>query len=272
MDLLDPTLLLPIAALGLAAGFLAGLLGIGGGMLLVPGLTFILGPRIGDPGLTVKVAIATSMATIVVTSLSSVIAHQRRGAIRWDIVSRLAPGVVLGGLIGGIGLFAHVKGQWLAVGFAVFVAYSAWRMLATAATEARRGLPGTPGMAAVGTGIGTLSGLVGAGGGFLAVPFMVACSVPLHAAVATSAALGLPVALSNVAGHAAAGWELRGTIPGAWGYLHGLALVGVALCSVPAAQLGARVAHALPARQLRRAFAVVLMTLALYMLLQGLKG
>ena len=272
MDAFDPSLLLPIAILGLAAGFLAGLLGIGGGMLLVPGLTFILGPRIGDPGLTVKVAIATSMATIVVTSVSSVLAHQRRGAIRWDIVARLAPGVVLGGLVGGIGLFAHLKGQWLALGFAAFVAWSGWRMLASGAAPARRGLPGTPGMAAVGTGIGTLSGLVGAGGGFLAVPFMVACSVPLHAAVATSAALGLPVTLSNVAGHAAAGWELRAAIPGAWGYFHGLALVGVALCSVPAAQLGARAAHALPARRLRRAFAVLLWALAAYMLVQGLRG
>ena len=108
-------LVIELLALGLAAGFLAGLLGIGGGMLLVPFLTFILGQRGVDAGLAVKMAIATSMATIMFTSLSSVRAHHRRGAVRWDLVKGLAPGILIGGLLAGAGLFALLKGAWLAL-------------------------------------------------------------------------------------------------------------------------------------------------------------
>ena len=115
--------------LGSFTGFLAGLLGIGGGMLMVPLLTFILGQRGVAPDLAVKMAIATSMATIMFTSLSSVRAHHKRGAVRWDLVKGLAPGILAGGLLAGAGLFALLKGAWLALVFGAFVSFSGWQML-----------------------------------------------------------------------------------------------------------------------------------------------
>ena len=126
---LDPLLILELAALGLGTGFLAGLLGIGGGMLMVPFITFILAGRGVEADLAVKMAIATSMATIIFTSISSVRAHHKRGAVRWDIVKGLAPGIVLGSAIASLGIFALLKGSWLALFFAAFVGFSATQML-----------------------------------------------------------------------------------------------------------------------------------------------
>ena len=125
----DPLVLLPLSCLGLITGFLAGLLGIGGGMVLVPFMTYILGTQAVAPELAIKMAIATSMATIMFTSVSSVRAHHKRGAVRWDLVASLAPGIVLGGLLSGAGLFALIKGQALGLLFAGFVGFSATQML-----------------------------------------------------------------------------------------------------------------------------------------------
>ncbi|WP_374673456.1 sulfite exporter TauE/SafE family protein [Ideonella sp.] len=269
MDLLalfPPLLVVELLALGLAAGFLAGLFGIGGGMLMVPFLTFILSHRGVAPGMAVKMAIATSMATIVFTSLSSVRAHHRRGAVRWDIVRGMAPGIFAGGLLAGAGAFALLKGQALALVFGLFVAFSATQMLRGKKPAASRQMPGWPGQTAAGTGIGFVSGLVGAGGGFLSVPFMTWCNVPIHNAVATSAALGLPIALASTAGYVVGGWALPPALPGAAGYLFLPALAVIAVASVSMAPLGARAAHALNVAQLKRAFAVLLYGLAAYML------
>ena len=115
---LEPLLIAELAVLGLGTGFLAGLLGIGGGMLMVPFITLILTGRGVAPDLSVKMAIATSMATIIFTSVSSVRAHHKRGAVRWDIVKGLAPGIVLGAAIASLGVFAVLKGSWLALFFA----------------------------------------------------------------------------------------------------------------------------------------------------------
>ena len=159
---ISPLLLVELALLGLATGLLAGLLGIGGGMLLVPFLTYFINQQGVAPGLAVKMAIATSMATIMFTSLSSVRAHHRRGAVRWDIVRRLAPGIVLGGLAASLGVFALLKGSVLAIVFAVFVSFSALQMLRGKKPAASRQMPGTAGQLAAGGSIGFLSGLVGA--------------------------------------------------------------------------------------------------------------
>jgi uncharacterized membrane protein YfcA len=164
-----------LIALGLVGGFLAGLLGIGGGMLMVPVLTFILGQRGVEPGLAVKMAIATSMATIVFTSLSSVRAHHRRGAVRWDLVKGLAPGILAGGLLAGAGLFALLKGAWLALVFAAFVSFSGWQMLRNKRPAPSRQMPGPAGQFGAGAGIGLLSGLVGASGGSAPVAASSAC-------------------------------------------------------------------------------------------------
>lgn len=269
---LDALFVAELLLLGCGTGFLAGLLGIGGGMLMVPFLTYLLGARGVPPELAVKMAIATSMATILFTSLSSVRAHHRRGAVRWDLVRALAPGIVLGGLAAGAGVFALVKGQVLALFFAVFVGYSATQMLIERKARAERKLPGPMGLAGAGGVIGFLSGLVGAGGGFVTVPYLSKRQVVMHQAVATSAALGFPIALANTAGYVVGGWSLTPALPGAVGYLYLPALVVVAAASVLLAPLGARAAHALPVKQLKRVFALMLYALAAYMLSRGLAG
>ncbi|MBI5257392.1 MAG: sulfite exporter TauE/SafE family protein [Burkholderiales bacterium] len=267
---LEPTLVGGLLLLGAVAGFLAGMLGIGGGMMMVPFLTYMLTQHGIEPGLAVKMAIATSMATILFTSLSSVRAHHQRGAVQWPIVRHLAPGIVLGGLAAGGGVFALVKGQALALSFALFVGFSATKMLVGQKASADRQLPGPWGLAAVGSGIGFVSGLVGAGGAFISVPFMTRCNVPIHQAVASSAALGLPIALANTVGYVLSGWHVSAAMPGSLGYLVLPALGIIAVASVTMAPLGARAAHAMDTRQLKRVFALLLYSLAGYMVWRAL--
>jgi len=267
---IEPILVVQLAVLGLVTGFLAGLLGIGGGMIMVPFISAILSGRGVEPGLAVKMAIATSMATIIFTSVSSVRAHHQKGAVRWDIVKRLAPGIVLGAMVASLGVFALLKGAALYFVFAAFVAFSGSQMFLDKKPAPTRQLPGTPGLLGAGGVIGFLSGLVGAGGGFVSVPFMTWCNVAIHNAVATSAALGFPIALANVVGYVIAGQRLEGLPPYAFGYLWLPALVVIASCSVLMAPLGAKAAHALPVKKLKRVFALVLFVLAGYMLMKGL--
>ncbi|MDM7941279.1 MAG: sulfite exporter TauE/SafE family protein [Hydrogenophaga sp.] len=266
----DSLLILELAVLGLCTGFLAGLLGIGGGMLMVPFITFILSTRGVEADLAVKMAIATSMATIIFTSVSSVRAHHKRGAVRWDIVKGLAPGIVLGSMIASLGVFALLKGSWLAFFFAGFVSFSATQMLLDKKPKPTRTMPGTPGMVGAGGVIGFLSGLVGAGGGFVSVPFMTWCNVTIHNAVATSAALGFPIALANALGYIVAGQNVQNLPTGAIGYIYLPALVVIASVSVLMAPLGVKAAHALPVKSLKRVFAGLLYMLAAYMLYKGL--
>jgi len=267
---LDPLLIIELTALGLCTGFLAGLLGIGGGMVMVPFITAILTARSVSPDLAVKMAIATSMATIIFTSASSVRAHHQRGAVRWDIVKLLAPGIVLGAALASLGVFAVLKGSWLALLFAAFVSFSATQMLLNKKPKPTRTLPGTAGQVAAGGTIGFLSGLVGAGGGFVSVPFMTWCNVAIHNAVATSAALGFPIALANVLGYLVSGQGVDGRPAGSYGYVFVPALVVIASSSVLMAPLGVKAAHALPVASLKKVFASILYALAAYMLYKGL--
>ena len=269
MDL-GPALVAELLLLGTVTGFLAGLLGVGGGMMMVPFMTLILTNRGVETGLAVKMAIATSMATILFTSLSSVRAHARHGAVRWDLLKGFAPGIVDGGLLAGAGIFSLVKGRGLAIFFALFIGYSAVQMLLDKKPKPGRQMPGPAGTAAVGAGIGLLSGLVGAGGAFMSVPFMLWCNVPVRQAVGTSAALGFPIALANTAGYLIGGWGLPPPLPGAFGYLYVPALAIIALASVTLAPLGARTAHRTDVKKLKRLFSILLFGLAAYMGYRGL--
>jgi uncharacterized protein len=267
---LEPLLIVELLVLGVGTGFLAGLLGIGGGMVLVPFLTYIMSTRGLSPDLSVKMAIATSMATIIFTSISSVRAHHKRGAVRWDIVKGLAPGIVIGGLLASLGVFALLKGSWLAIFFGAFVTFSATQMFLDKKPAPTRQMPGTGGQLASGGVIGFLSGLVGAGGGFISVPFMAWCNVAIHNAVATSAALGFPIAIVNAIGYTISGQNVSGLPEGSLGYIWLPALALIAVTSVLLAPLGAKTAHAMDVKRLKRVFACVLYVLAFYMLYKGL--
>jgi uncharacterized membrane protein YfcA len=267
---IEPLLIVELILLGLCTGFLAGLLGIGGGMIMVPFLTIILSGRGVAPDLAVKMAIATSMATIIFTSVSSVRAHHKRGAVRWDLVKGLAPGIVLGGMLASMGVFALLKGAWLALFFAAFVSFSATQMFLDKKPAPTRQVPGTAGLLSAGGVIGFLSGMVGAGGGFVSVPFMTWCNIAIHNAVATSAALGFPIALANVIGYVISGQSLQNLPSHSFGYLWLPGLGVIAACSVLTAPMGARAAHKLPVKQLKRAFASILYLLAAYMLYKGI--
>lgn len=264
---LEPLLIIELALLGLSTGFLAGLLGIGGGMLMVPFVTFILTTHGYPAEYTVKIAVATSLATICFTSLSSVRAHQRRGAVLWPIVRLLAPGILLGSLIGAQ-LAVALPGKVLSILFAVFVAFSATQMFLDRKPKPNRTMPGRLGTFSVGGVIGLLSSLVGAGGAFISVPFMTWCNVKIHDAVGTSAALGFPIALAGTLGYIWAGQGLPQMPPGSIGYLYLPGLIIISLASICTAPLGARTAHRMDIRPLRKMFAVVLYILAAYFLLR----
>ena len=262
-------LIVELLALGCIAGFLAGLLGVGGGAMLVPFMTLLMSVKGMPEQHVVKMAIATSLATICFTSISSVRAHALRGAVRWDLVRLLAPGIVLGALVG-TQIAKLLPSNVLALLFAAFIGLSSAQMFAGRRPKPTRQLPQGAALFAAGGLIGGLSALVGAGGAFIAVPFMVACNLPIINAVATSAALGFPIALGGTVGYVVAGWSQLDMPPGTLGYVYLPALLTLATASVVAAPWGARAAHRLPVAQLKRGFACLLCALAAYMLYKGL--
>ena len=266
---MDIVLAIALIALGGFTGFAAGLLGVGGGMLTVPFITMLLSARDFPHELIVHVAIATSLGIILFTSISSVRAHHRHGAVIWPVVKRLAPGILVGSWIGPwIG--AQIPSAALALFFALFISFSATQMLADRKPKPSRELPGTTGMLGMGLFIGTLSGLVGAGGGFISVPFMAWCNVRMHNAVATSAALGFPIALAGTLSNVYLGLQQPDMPAGTLGFVYLPALVLVVSAAVLTAPVGARTAHALPVKSLKRVFALMLYGLAGYMLVKGM--
>jgi uncharacterized membrane protein YfcA len=263
------SLILELLGLGCVTGFLAGLLGVGGGAMLVPFMTLLMSLKGMPEQHVVKMAIATSLATICFTSISSVRAHHQRGAVRWSLVKLLAPGIVLGALIGAQ-VAKVLPSKVLALLFSAFIGFSATQMFVDRKPKSTRQMPRGAGLLAAGGAIGGLSSLVGAGGAFISVPFMVACNLPIINAVATSAALGFPIALAGTVGYIVAGWSLQDMPRGTLGFLYLPALATLAAASMAAAPWGARAAHRLDVRQLKRAFACLLFGLAGYMLYKGL--
>jgi uncharacterized membrane protein YfcA len=265
--LLEPLLIAELALMGACAGFLAGLLGIGGGMIMVPFMTIILEAKGFPAEYVVKMAVATSLATICFTSLSSVRSHHQHGAVLWPVARVLAPGILVGALIGAQ-IAAALPTRVLGLVFSLFIAYSATQMILDRKPKPSRTLPGGWGMFGMGNVVGLLSSVVGAGGAFVSVPFMTWCNVKIHQAVATSAALGFPIALAGTLGYIWAGRGLPDMPPGAFGYLYLPGLLVIATTSILTAPLGARTAHRMDIRPLKRAFGVVLYLLAAYFLMR----
>ena len=264
---MDWTLTLGLASLGICTGFLAGLLGIGGGMVLTPFLTMLLSAT-GKipPEQVVHVAIATSMSTILFTSVSSIRAHASRGGVLWKVAFSIAPGILLGGLLGAQ-ITSHLPTFWVAVIFAGFVCFSATKMLIGSRPAPSRQLPGTPGLIGAGGIIGLISSIVGAGGGFISVPFMTYCNVKIHNAIGTSAALGFPIALAGTVGYIISGWDNPALPqwPEMLGFVYLPALFSVAITSMLMAPVGASVAHRMDTKCLKKAFSLLLFALSAYM-------
>lgn len=259
--------------LGAFVGVIAGLFGVGGGLIIVPALVFIFrgdfqdAPLIAD-ALSMHVALGTSLATIIVTSLSSTRAHHRHGAVLWLAVHRLAPGIVLGTFIGAV-LVDTLRNDTLRVVFGLFELLVAAQMGFGLSAAAQRQLPGWIGTSAVGLIIGAVSAVVGIGGGTLTVPFLTWCNIGIRRAVATSAACGLPIAVAGTLAFIATGWDEAGLPPWSSGYIYWPAFLGIATASVLFAPLGAKLAHTLPAEKLKRYFAIFLAFLGVRMLLMG---
>jgi uncharacterized membrane protein YfcA len=248
-------------AVGLIAGLLAGLLGVGGGVVIVPMLVFCFIKQGVQADLIMHMALGTSLASIIFTSISSFMSHHRRGAVEWTIVRRIAPGILIGTFLG------TFVASWLSTGFlkgffCVFLYAVATQMLLNKKPKASRELPGTAGMFGVGSTIGVASALVGIGGGSLSVPFMIWCNVAAHRAIGTSAAIGFPIAIAGAVGFAVNNLHAQGLPAYSLGFVYLPALLFIVCFSVLTAPLGAKLAHALPVDKIKRIFALFLYAVA----------
>jgi uncharacterized protein len=243
---------------GLLAGVMAGLLGVGGGIVIVPVLYHVFTLLGIDESVRMHVAVGTSLATIVPTSVMSARAHRRRGSLNPDILRRMMPAVLVGVLLGAV-LSGHFSGTTLTAVFAAVAMLVALSMAYRRDDFAvREGLPGKVGTSALGVSIGSLSTLMGIGGGTLSVPVLNAFRVPMHVAVGTGAALGLIISLPGALAFFINGLDVPLRPPASLGYVN---LLGFALM-VPATMAstgwGARMAHAIDAHRLRQLFALFL--------------
>jgi len=252
-------------ALGICAGLLSGLFGIGGGIILVPFLVWILTSQ-GFPLQTVMlVAVATSLATIILTSLSSVAAHHRRGAVDWSIVLRLVPGILLGSIAGSMAA-DRLPGEALKTVFALYLLIVSMQMAMWIQPKPEPVRLSNGLMFAAGGFIGTVSAILGIGGGTLTVPLLSKCRVPMRNAVAISAACGLPIAAAGTISYALLGWQAGRLPDGCLGYIYLPAFIGIVAGSMPFAPLGARLAHYLPTHRLKRVFSLFLLIVAFKLL------
>ena len=240
---------------GAFAGVLAGLLGVGGGVIIVPLLVFTFTAQHLPEAYILHLALGTSLASIIFTSISSLRAHHRRGAVNWPVVKGISPGILVGTFLGSW-VAAQLSTGFLKGFFVVFLYYVATQLLLDIRPKPHRQMPGTGGMFGVGNVIGGVSSLVGIGGGSLSVPFLIWCNLPMHHAVGTSAAIGFPIAVAGAAGYLVNGLMADGLPSGAVGFIYLPALIGIALASICTAPLGARLAHSLPVPRLKKVFAV----------------
>jgi len=254
MDL--PVLLLS----GAVAGTLAGLLGIGGGVIIVPIVTLLFEGHGVPHGMAIKMALGTSLATIVVTAISSIYTHNRKGAVDWGLFRIMGPAVFVGSLVGAW-LADIIPGDILYIAFIVFL-FAVSIQMAMSRVSAHSTLPGRVGLAGVSTLVGIVSALMGIGGGAMHVPFLSYCGVPVKRSIATAAAVGLPLSVSATLGYIIGGLDEAGVPPASIGYVNLPVFGGVVAASLIFAPLGATLAHKLPDLLLRRLFAVFLFVLA----------
>ncbi len=251
--------------LGAVVGFMAGLLGIGGGGIMVPTLATIFLAQGVPVDQVVHMALGTSMASIIMTSFASMRAHHKKGAVQWEIVKAMAPGIIIG-TFGATFLAASMKSAQLAIFFAIFMAYVSIQMAIDKKPKPSRQVVSTKGLFGGGMFIGIVSALVSIGGGSLTVPFLVWQNVDLKKAIATSAAIGFPLSIAGTIGYMINGMIQEGHSGLLLGYVYFPAVILISLVSFFTAPLGAKMAHSLPVAKLKKIFALLLMALSIKML------
>lgn len=250
--------------IGVIAGFIAGLLGIGGGIIIVPTLLFsLLGLGLSED-VAMHLAVGTSLATIFFTSYSSMRTHHGRGYVRWDIVKHMVIGLLIGTFVGSqvAGHLSATPLKWI---FMIVMLIVAIKILTEWAPKTTCQLPGLQGMTVVGIGIGVFSSFIGVGGAVISILFMGWCNVPTRQTIGTSAAIGIPVAFAGTVGNIISGWGHPALPVGSIGYIYLLPLVLIVIVSIPLAKVGARLAHHLSVTLLRKMFAILLLAMASWM-------
>lgn len=258
-------------AIGAIAGFAAGLFGVGGGLIIVPILYVVFMQMSYDPAVIMHMALGTSLATIMITSISSVMAHQKKGAVLWPVFKNLAPGLVIGSFAGA-GIAGLLTGSNLQLIIGVFAIWVAYKMFTTANVQVdeSKPLPSKAMQTLAGGGIGVASAIFGIGGGSLTVPYLNRNGVVMKKAVATSAACGLPIAIAGALGFMFFGAKAQAHIENAIGFVHIYAFIGISVMSFVTAKFGAKVAHTLSPAMLKKCFAGLLSTVGLYFVYQGI--
>ena len=258
-------------AIGALAGFAAGLFGVGGGTIIVP-LLFIVFTQMGyNPDVVMHLALGTSLATIVVTSISSLMAHNKKGAVMWPVFKNLAPGMALGCFFGA-GIAGWLSGLHLQLIVGLFLIWVAYTMFAGAnkVVDTSKSLPTTAAQIGAGAGIGVASAIFGIGGGSITVPYLTRFGVVMQKAVGTSAACGLPIAIAGALGFMYFGMQEEIEVPNTLGYIHIYAFLGISIMSFFTAKVGAKVAHALSPSLLKKCFAVLLVIVGSFFVIKGL--
>jgi len=250
---------------GLIAGLLAGLFGLGGGVLIVPALYWLFTMQKFPQELLMIMAVATSLATIIFTSTSSIVAHHKLGAIQWGVVLRLTPGILFGTSVGAI-IADFIEAEILRDVFVIYLLFVAFRMVLPKKNSREIKKSGQWLDYLMGNAIGFLSSILGIGGGTLTVPYLLARQLRMKNAVAVSSACGFPIAVSGAVMYASLGYGQEALPEWSLGYVYLPALAGIVICSMVTAPIGARLANKVPAQQLKRYFSIVLFLIAAKMI------
>ncbi|KAF3982415.1 MAG: sulfite exporter TauE/SafE family protein [Methylococcales symbiont of Hymedesmia sp. n. MRB-2018] len=253
--------------LGAIAGLLAGLFGLGGGVIIVPALLWLFTEQQFQQQEVMIMAVATSLASIILTSISSLISHHKLGNIIWAKVFKLTPGILLGSAMGAK-LTDWITADNLKWFFVSYLVYFGLRMAYQSSSKSSGRKASSWMDYLAGNGIGLISSLLGIGGGTLTVPYLVSRQIAMKNAVAISSVCGLPIALSGTITYVWLGWEKTVLPEWSLGYVYLPAFLGITICSILTAPIGAKLANRLAAKKLKRYFSVVILLIAIKMILQ----
>ncbi len=247
-------------AVGVLVGFFAGLLGIGGGIIIVSTLALMFTAHAFPAPFVMHMAIGTSLAAIIAGSLASFRTHHRHGAVDWSLVRTMTPGL-LGGVLAGAAAARFLPGSFLKFFFLSFMVVLTLQMALGLKPKASRALPGPAWLVTMGAFIGVISSLFGGGAAAFGVPFLTWCNVSTHRAIGSCAAMGFPLALAGTLGYVLSGWTVPGLPEWSVGFVYLPAFVGISITSMLVAPYGARLAHRLKGATLRRVFALFLLAM-----------